>query len=602
MFPTNRRWLSQWNAEQRTWTPTLYCGLLPAILGVAGLRLRGGTARERWLTWLVILFTLASFGRYGFGWLAREIYGSLLCGDVSKLTIGSPVGGLYWVMVTLLPTYIYFRYPAKLLPLVSLGLSQLAAGSWDRAFEQPRPKLARVLQILGLVSAAAAFVVWCLSPGMFGNRFRGDVAWGPFDAAGAYRDVLFALVQTAGVALAALWLLHKAWKESAKAGQWQTAAVLLCAGELAAANAWLVVTAPAAIWRSEPPVVAAIERARMDDAPKFAELPPRVLRGGVRGILATWRPAEFATTSSPERLAEMAAWEHDSLFPKYHLPSGISLVESYGSIKLMDYESLIFVAKQQGTAQPNNSVLPHAVALRLTGTEFLFLPSDQQPKFAELLTSYGSPHLPSSGTFPRSESPTTENATAVASLWKMQRTLPRAWIVHNVEALPPLPFPLRVSAVDERTKAVLFPSNKARDFAHSAVVETEQPLDEWAASSAGDTAVENKESCRITHYDPQRIVIETHLARPGLLVLSEAWFPGWKAIVTAEGKSRETPIYRTDRVLRGVWLSAGKQTVEFRFQPASYVRGAVISVMSWLIFGLVGLAFVAKRKTTGQIE
>jgi hypothetical protein len=184
----------------------------------------------------------------------------------------------------------------------------------------------------------------------------------------------------------------------------------------------------------------------------------------------------------------------------------------------------------------------------------------------------------------------------------MQRTLPRAWIVHNVEALPPLPFPLRVSAVDERTKAVLFPSNKARDFAHSAVVETEQPLDEWAASSAGDTAVENKESCRITHYDPQRIVIETHLARPGLLVLSDAWFPGWKAIVTAEGTSRESPIYRTDRVLRGVWLSAAEQTVEFRFQPASYVRGAVISVMSWLIFGLVGLAFVAKRKTTGQIE
>src|SRR5204862_7774596 len=31
MFPTNRRWLSLVPGEGRTWTPTLYLGLLPAV-------------------------------------------------------------------------------------------------------------------------------------------------------------------------------------------------------------------------------------------------------------------------------------------------------------------------------------------------------------------------------------------------------------------------------------------------------------------------------------------------------------------------------------------------------------------------------------------
>ena len=97
------------------------------------------------------------------------------------------------------------------------------------------------------------------------------------------------------------------------------------------------------------------------------QVPPRVFRGN----LASWRPPSFRQKMSPNRMAEVAQWEHDTLFPKYHLPSGISLVESYGSIKLMDYESLLFVAKQHGPRQPDKSLLPQPTALRLLGTEML---------------------------------------------------------------------------------------------------------------------------------------------------------------------------------------------------------------------------------------
>jgi hypothetical protein len=111
LFPTSRRWFSLIPAETRTWTPTLYLGLLPVFLALSCFKLRTGTSRERWLSWLVLIFTLASFGLHGIGWLVREVY-AIAGGDAEKFPVGPPVGGLYWLMVTLLPSYAYFRYPA----------------------------------------------------------------------------------------------------------------------------------------------------------------------------------------------------------------------------------------------------------------------------------------------------------------------------------------------------------------------------------------------------------------------------------------------------------------------------------------------------------
>jgi hypothetical protein len=178
----------------------------------------------------------------------------------------------------------------------------------------------------------------------------------------------------------------------------------------------------------------------------------------------------------------------------------------------------------------------------------------------------------------------------------MNRTLPRAWIVHEVETLPPLPRPMRIEAVDERTKAVLFPDNKARDFRRTAVIETDEPLPPRQREQTADAPLSADERCAITHYDPQRVTIEADLASPGLLVLSDAWFPGWRAVVTAADRSQETPIYRTNRVLRGVWLPAGKQTVEFRYRPQAFVGGAMISVASWIVLAALGAWFVMPRR------
>lgn len=567
MLPTNRRWFSLLPFEGRVWTPTLYMGLLPVLLGLACLRLRGGEPRQRWLTWLVLIFTLASFGMYGLGWVIIESYAllkqaHLVGGDPTKIDLAPGFGGVYWFFVTFLPTYIYFRYPAKLLPLVSLGLSQLAASGWDRTFAHPRPWLSRVLLVLGYGSAAAAMLVWFLQTGLFPSKLPGDSSLGPFDRSGAYYDVLTALVQAAIVSLGMHWSLKQAWREPAQSQRWQLALLIFTAVEIAVANYWLVMSAPGSIWRDESAIAATIKSATADSV-----LPPRVFRAG----LGNWRPPSFKQKSSQGRVAELTRWEQGTLFPKYHLPSGLSLVESYGSIKLLDYESLLFVARSNRPKEPDGSTLPQPTPLRLLGTEYLVLPQSHAPKYADRVPAESAKDWPES-----------------AALWRMQRPLPRAWIVHDITVLPPLARPLRIAAVDRRSAEVLYPNRKARDFTHSAVVETAEPQAEWSTAPAA-TPLTAAEPCRITHFDPQRLTVEAKLAQPGLLVLGEAWFPGWQATVTTGGKSHAAPVYRTNRVLRGVWLPAGKHQVEFRFQPASFYRGAWLSGVSWLLVAIVGV-------------
>ena len=98
----------------------MYLGLLPLLAGVVALRFWKTDSTTRWLSWLVLIFALGSLGWYGLGWLVRETYASILHGNSSKLSVGAPVGGVYWLMVTLLPTYVYFRYPSKLM-VVAVG-------------------------------------------------------------------------------------------------------------------------------------------------------------------------------------------------------------------------------------------------------------------------------------------------------------------------------------------------------------------------------------------------------------------------------------------------------------------------------------------------
>jgi uncharacterized membrane protein YfhO len=73
---------------------------------------------------------------------------------------------------------------------------------------------------------------------------------------------------------------------------------------------------------------------------------------------------------------------------------------------------------------------------------------------------------------------------------------------------------------------------------------------------------------------PTRLEVDVELPRPGILVVSESYYPGWRARV--DGAPAE--ILRADYLLRGVELDAGAHHVSFEYRPWSLRIGAVASL------------------------
>jgi uncharacterized membrane protein YfhO len=89
--------------------------------------------------------------------------------------------------------------------------------------------------------------------------------------------------------------------------------------------------------------------------------------------------------------------------------------------------------------------------------------------------------------------------------------------------------------------------------------------------------------------DNWHLTVEADVDRPGVLVLSEPYYPGWSA--TVDGKP--APLLRADYAFRGVALPAGKHTVEMRYRSRPTEIGLVFSVVG--LFGLLALSIVKWR-------
>src|SRR6185295_1236119 len=73
------------------------------------------------------------------------------------------------------------------------------------------------------------------------------------------------------------------------------------------------------------------------------------------------------------------------------------------------------------------------------------------------------------------------------------------------------------------------------------------------------------------------------------LVVSENYYPGWKASVGG----KPAPIGRADLSLIGVELPEGAREVELTFASASYARGRLITVLALVVALLMTGAGVA---------
>ena len=79
--------------------------------------------------------------------------------------------------------------------------------------------------------------------------------------------------------------------------------------------------------------------------------------------------------------------------------------------------------------------------------------------------------------------------------------------------------------------------------------------------------------------------------KPGWVVLTDVWYPGWEA--TVDGAN--APILPAYHVYRAVHIESGTHTIAMRFRPASFTSGLWLSALS-VAGALIALLLIMFRR------
>lgn len=153
--------------------------------------------------------------------------------------------------------------------------------------------------------------------------------------------------------------------------------------------------------------------------------------------------------------------------------------------------------------------------------------------------------------------------------------LGNAWIVKTIQFVP-----------DARAEM------KALDTFNAA---SEAIVQESFKSSVKDMPVyDSTAKIQLINNDNDIVNYSFESNTPQFVVFSEVYYDrGWKAFIDKQ----EVPIVKTNYVLRGLSVPAGKHTIDFTFEPQSYIMGQRITTISQFILAAIFLlAFVFEYK------
>jgi hypothetical protein len=596
--PENRSWVQAIPPAggRERWVESLFMGGLALVLALGAAGWRGVPSWRAWMTAVAAVALVASFGKFaGPLWWARwgpfaSAIGSHDPGPRMPRFDGFPHDGMgspYGLLAAALPGFDVFRFPSKLLTFAAVALATLAGAGWDllAAGVASRPRrLARIGLAASLLGLAIAFTARGRVVALLAGCIPPDPIFGPSDVAGAWSETRRALAHGAIAFAACLALARAAPRRPRLMG---ALAPLLLTADLAAANARLVWTIPQADFEATPEVVRLIEAAEgADPSPG----PFRIHR------LPDWYPGRFRERRSARRLREMTAWDRATLRPLHALPLGLDYSASLGYLELED--AMVFFrgmtmpataeeARASGIAagEPISRVPRHN--FNLWGTRYFLLPA--RPEVWGSVDRDTDPFL--AGTDPVAAGREVLRGAGdreghdpwdPGPDWQLRRNrsaFPRAWIVHYARVRPP------VSGRDDRDD-LMQSMQSMYSLRAVAWIETDEP--DRLKGSIVRMPVGPSETVTVVEHGPQRVELKAVLDRPGLVILADTYYPGWRLTIDGEPAT----IYRANRLMRGAAVPAGEHTLVYTYRPQSFRVGAVASIA-----GLVALtALVASSR------
>jgi uncharacterized membrane protein len=110
-----------------------------------------------------------------------------------------------------------------------------------------------------------------------------------------------------------------------------------------------------------------------------------------------------------------------------------------------------------------------------------------------------------------------------------------------------------------------------------------------------NTLTDSLSKANVTKYKNEEINFDLNVSKEKFLVISEVYYPDWKAFL--DGK--EIEIHKVNYFMRGVVVPEGKHKLELKFESGSFQLGKTLSLSSNLLLGfllIVALFFEWKSK------
>jgi hypothetical protein len=164
-------------------------------------------------------------------------------------------------------------------------------------------------------------------------------------------------------------------------------------------------------------------------------------------------------------------------------------------------------------------------------------------------------------------------------VYKALDALPRAYAVHHT----------RVIAGDEVAIAAM--RDPAFDPARTAILAGGQEIGTSPTEGDAPQAKAAAQPVTILSYEPEEVLLRASLSVPGYVVLSDSYYPGWRATVDGE----PVVIERANLAFRAVHVPAGTHTVRWVYRPTSYRAGLGISAAALLALA-TAFSIVAIRR------
>lgn len=253
---------------------------------------------------------------------------------------------------------------------------------------------------------------------------------------------------------------------------------------------------------------------------------------------------------------------YESLSYNINLFSNIYSISGYYPLYLRDYNKIVALDQYGGNSVPINLLISNNNILSICNCKYILITRDNMDNINKNVV-------------PENEFIVNNYEVKKISdeffLLKNKKFLPRFYFIKDV---------INVNNVDEVRNKLW---DNTYDPSDKALVENY----DLRVSRFNNYGLNN---VNILKYENNFVDLKVNMKEDGYLVFSDTYYPGWRAYID----HMETKIYKTNGIFKGIYIPKGEHNIRFRFLPNSFLIGAIISGLTFIIL-IVFLAIPFKK-------